>query len=122
MENVWVVAGSWMEVTLMACVVSIRLGISVAVVKIVAGVIGGHALGFHIITPWIDFLAIFVSLQALLAGSALIVILRRVKISTKFIGVWSLTRVFRLSPHEGHYTTLLKSTGLSFSSAGRRRP
>ena len=121
MENVWVVAASWMRVTLVACVVSIRLGISVVLVEMIVGVIGGSSLSFHI-TPWIDFLATFVSLPALLAGSALIVILLRVKIGTKFIGVRLLTRVFRLSPREGHYTTLLMSTGLSFSSAGRRQP
>ena len=39
-----------------------------------------------------------------------------VKIAAKFIGVWPLTRVFRMSPREGYYTTLLMSTGLTFGS------
>jgi len=39
-----------------------------------------------------------------------------VKVGTKFLGVWPLTRLFRMSPREGNYTTLLMSTGLTFGS------
>lgn len=58
----------------------------------------------------------FISLSALLAGFALIVALLAVKIVLKFIGVWPLTRVFRMPSRAGHYTTLLMSTGLTFGS------
>jgi Kef-type K+ transport system membrane component KefB len=58
----------------------------------------------------------FISLPALLASLALIVALLAVKIIMKFIGVWPLTRVFRMSSREGNYTTLLMSTGLTFGS------
>src|SRR5919109_1360544 len=58
----------------------------------------------------------FISLPALFAGLALIVALLAVKIIMKFIGVWPLTRVFRMSLREGNYTTLLMSTGLTFGS------
>src|SRR5919109_2388348 len=58
----------------------------------------------------------FISLPALLASLALIVALLAVKIIMKFIGVWPLTRVFRMSLREGNYTTLLMSTGLTFGS------
>lgn len=39
-----------------------------------------------------------------------------VKIAAKFVGVWPLTRVFRMTTREGNYTTLLMSTGLTFGS------
>ena len=57
-ENVWFVAAAWMGLALLASVVSIRLGVSVALIEIGMGVIGGNFLGFHT-TPWIDFLATF---------------------------------------------------------------
>jgi hypothetical protein len=69
MENVWFVASAWMGLALLASVISIRLGISVALVEMFIGVIGGNFLGFHT-TPWIDFLATFGSgLLTFLAGA-----------------------------------------------------
>src|SRR5438445_731560 len=184
MENMWFVAAAWMGLALVASVISIRLGISVALVEMFVGVIGGNFLAFHT-TPWIDFLATFgsglltflagaeidpqslrkhlkpslvigsvsflfpflgamafayfvglviagvfvrdrvlvermrsiafamltpfffikagtfISLPALVAGFGLIVVLLGIKLLTKFIGVWPLTRAFRLSPREG---------------------
>ena len=71
MENVWFVAAGWMGLALVASVVSIRLGVSVALVEIVVGVLTGNALGFHT-TPWIDFLATFGSgLLTFLAGAGI---------------------------------------------------
>ncbi len=57
-----------------------------------------------------------VSLPAMWAGLGLIVVLLLVKIAAKFAGVWPLTRVFRFGAREGHYTTLLMSTGLTFGT------
>ncbi len=69
MENIWFIAAAWMGVALVASFISIRLGISVALIEIVLGVIGGNYLGFHT-TPWIDFLASFGSvLLTFLAGA-----------------------------------------------------
>src|SRR6266567_4115447 len=69
MENIWFVAAAWMALALIASVISIRLGISVALVEVFVGVIGGNFLGFHT-TPWIDFLATFGSgLLTFLAGA-----------------------------------------------------
>jgi Kef-type K+ transport system membrane component KefB len=69
MENVWFIAAAWMGLALIASVISIRLGISVALVEMFVGVIGGNFLGFHP-TPWIDFLATFGSgLLTFLAGA-----------------------------------------------------
>jgi Kef-type K+ transport system membrane component KefB len=53
---------------------------------------------------------------ALWAGLGLIGILLLVKLATKFVGVWPLTRVFRLGVRESAYTTLLMSTGLTFGT------
>jgi Kef-type K+ transport system membrane component KefB len=76
-----------------------------------------RSIAFAMLTPFFFIKAgTFISLPALLAGLALIVSLLAVKIILKFIGVWPLTRVFRMSSREGNYTTLLMSTGLTFGS------
>lgn len=69
MDNIWLIAAAWMGVALLASLISIRIGISVALIEIFLGVIGGNYLGFHT-TPWIDFLASFGSvLLTFLAGA-----------------------------------------------------
>ncbi|MGH8066188.1 MAG: cation:proton antiporter [Candidatus Entotheonellia bacterium] len=69
MENIWFIAAAWMAMALIASLVSIRLGISVALIEMFVGVIAGNFLGFHT-TPWIDFLATFGSgLLTFLAGA-----------------------------------------------------
>src|SRR5579859_7882373 len=58
-----------MGLALIASLISIRLGISVALAEIGIGVIGGNFLGLHT-TSWIDFLATFGSvLLTFLAGA-----------------------------------------------------
>lgn len=56
--NIWLDAAFWIGLALAASVISIRLGISVAMVEIMVGVIGGNFLNLHT-TPWVDFLAGF---------------------------------------------------------------
>jgi Kef-type K+ transport system membrane component KefB len=69
MENIWFVAAGWMAMALIASLISIRLGISVALIEMFVGVIAGNYLGFHT-TSWIDFLATFGSgLLTFLAGA-----------------------------------------------------
>ena len=69
MDNLWLIAASWMAMALVASLISIRVGLSVALVEIGVGVIGGNFLGFQT-TPWIDFLASFGSiLLTFLAGA-----------------------------------------------------
>lgn len=76
-----------------------------------------RSIAFAMLTPFFFIKAgTFISLPALLTGFVLIAALLAVKIAAKFIGVWPLTRVFRMAPREGHYTTLLMSTGLTFGS------
>jgi len=54
---------------LLASMASIELGLSVAIVEILLGVIGGNFLGLHT-TPWMDFLAGFASIVlTFLAGA-----------------------------------------------------
>ena len=68
MENliIAVVAGA---LILGASILSVELGISVAIAEILLGVIGGNFLGLHT-TPWIDFLASFASIVlTFLAGA-----------------------------------------------------
>jgi Kef-type K+ transport system membrane component KefB len=54
--------------------------------------------------------------QALVTGIALIAIFLGVKMATKFIGIWPLTKIFRFERSEGMYTTLMMCTGLTFGS------
>ena len=69
MDNTYVIAALWMGLALLASLVSIRLGVSVALIEIAMGVLGGNFLGLHT-TPWIDFLAAFGAvLLTFLAGA-----------------------------------------------------
>ena len=68
-DNAYLVAALWMGLALLASLVSIRVGISVALIEIGLGVVGGNLLGLHT-TPWIDFLAAFGAvLLTFLAGT-----------------------------------------------------
>lgn len=75
MEQVWYTAAAWIGVALLASLISIRVGISVALVEIFLGCIAGNvgtAFGWQIFkpTPWINFLAGFASVVlTFLAGA-----------------------------------------------------
>ncbi|GBG54758.1 sodium:proton antiporter [Sporomusaceae bacterium FL31] len=56
MEQNFAIAAQWVLLALIATVFSIRLGISVALMEIAVGVIGGNAMNLEI-TPWVTFLA-----------------------------------------------------------------
>nr|HET6904874.1 cation:proton antiporter [Ktedonobacteraceae bacterium] len=76
-----------------------------------------RTIAFALLTPFFFIKAgTLVSLPALLAGLLLIIVLLVLKVTTKFIGVWPLTRAFQMTKREGTYTTLLMSTGLTFGS------
>ena len=45
MDNMYAVAAVWIGLALVASLISIRLGISVALIEIGMGVIGGNAFG-----------------------------------------------------------------------------
>jgi len=68
-ENTWFIASFWVALAFAASLISIRIGLSVALVEIAVGVVGGNFLGLHS-TPWTDFLASFGSvLLTFLAGA-----------------------------------------------------
>ena len=68
-QNVWFAAAAWMGLAFIASVISIRIGVSVALLEIAAGVIAGNLLGFQP-TEWINFLATFgAGLLTFLAGA-----------------------------------------------------
>jgi Kef-type K+ transport system membrane component KefB len=94
-DNIWFVAAAWMGLALLASVFSIRLGVSVALVEIGVGIIGGNFLGFQT-TPWIDFLATFGSgLLTFLAGAEIEPeSLKRHLKPTLFIGTVSFSAPF----------------------------
>lgn len=58
MEQNFAIAAQWVSLALIATVLSIRLGISVALMEIAVGVVGGNAIQIEI-TPWVTFLAGF---------------------------------------------------------------
>ncbi|MCL5110359.1 MAG: cation:proton antiporter [Chloroflexi bacterium] len=69
MDNIWFTAAIWVGLALAASAISIRIGLSVALVEIAVGVFGSNFLALHT-TPWIDFLASFGAiLLTFLAGA-----------------------------------------------------
>lgn len=75
MEQVWYTAAAWIALALLASLISIRIGISVALVEIFLGFVAGNLgsyLGSTIFQPnaWINFLAGFASVVlTFLAGA-----------------------------------------------------
>ena len=68
-ESLWPVATIWIGMAFLATLVSVRVGISVALVEICVGITGGNLLGLQT-TAWIDFLAAVGSvLLTFLAGA-----------------------------------------------------
>lgn len=76
-----------------------------------------RSVAFAFLTPFFFLKAgTYILLPALWSGLLLVVALLAVKVAAKFLGIWPLTRLFRMKPREGNYTTLLMSTGLTFGS------
>jgi Kef-type K+ transport system membrane component KefB len=76
-----------------------------------------RTLCFGLLTPFYFIRAgSLVSLPALIAAPAAFVLMLVVKVLTKVIGVYPVTRAFRSPRKEGMYTTLLMSTGLTFGT------
>lgn len=76
-----------------------------------------RSIAFAIFTPFYFIKAgLYVSLSALWTTLGVIAILLAVKMVTKFIGVWPLSRAFYMRKREANYTALLMSTGLTFGT------
>ncbi|MGQ9510162.1 MAG: cation:proton antiporter [Thermodesulfobacteriota bacterium] len=72
---------------------------------------------FTMLTPFYFLKAgSLVKISAIWSSALLIAIFLLIKMATKFIGVWPLTKIFRFSNIEGMYTTMLMSTGLTFGT------
>lgn len=70
MDNIWFDAAIWVALAFVASVISIRLGITVALVEILIGVCASNFMGIHKTTEWINFLAMLGSgVLTFLAGA-----------------------------------------------------
>jgi glutathione-regulated potassium-efflux system ancillary protein KefC len=92
---------------------------------VLAGTVGkDHALirrlrtlTFGLLTPFYFIRAgSFVSIPALLAAPSAFIFFLLMKITSKVVGVYPVTRLFGSPRREGMYTTLLMSTGLTFGT------
>jgi len=92
---------------------------------VLAGTVGkDHALirrlrtlTLGLLTPFYFIRAgAFVSVPALVAAPAAVLLLLAAKMAAKFVGVYPVTRFFASPKQEAMYTTLLMSTGLTFGS------
>jgi len=76
-----------------------------------------RVMAFTLLTPFFFLRAgALVKVGAVATGAVFILVLLGVKIATKFIGIWPLTKLFRFEKREGMYITLLMCTGLTFGS------
>jgi Kef-type K+ transport systems, membrane components len=123
MDNIWLIAAMWMGMALVASLISIRIGISVALIEILVGVIAGNFLGIHETTQWIDFLAMLgsgvltflagaeidpASLKANLKASLTIGVL---SFAIPFISVWMIAQyVFGWELHQAQIAGIALST------------
>lgn len=123
LENIWFVAAIWMGLAFIASLISIRVGISVALVEIFVGVIAGNFLGIHQTTQWIDFLAMLgsgvltflagaeidpASLRANLKASLTIGVL---SFLIPFVAIWMIAQfVFGWSLHQAQIAGIALST------------
>jgi Kef-type K+ transport system membrane component KefB len=55
-DNVWLTSSLWLALALLASLISIRLAISVALIEIMIGAVGGNLLGLAP-NAWVDYLA-----------------------------------------------------------------
>src|SRR5947199_8963654 len=70
LQNLWFVAAIWMGLALVASLISIRAGISVALIEILVGVLAGNFLHLQANNEWINFLAMLGSgVLTFLAGA-----------------------------------------------------
>jgi Kef-type K+ transport system membrane component KefB len=88
MENIWLISALWIGLALISALISIRVGISVALIEIVVGSFGGNLLGLAP-NDWISYLAsLGAVLLTFLAGTELDpVVVRKHLGSTLSIGV-----------------------------------
>ena len=129
LDNIWFVAALWMGLALVASLISIRVGISVALIEILVGVLAGNLLGLRANAEWINFLAMLGSgVLTFLAGAEIDPVSLRANLRASltiglvsflfpFIAVWMFTQhVLGWSLHEAQIAGIALST-----TSGRRR-
>ena len=82
MDNVWLVSALWLGLALIASVISIWVGISVALIEIMVGAVAGNTIGLTL-APWVNYLAGF--------GAILLTFLAGAEIDAKVVrkNLWS---------------------------------
>ncbi|MEW6116497.1 MAG: cation:proton antiporter [Nitrospirota bacterium] len=76
-----------------------------------------RTLTFGLLTPFYFIRAgSYVSVPAIIAAPAALLVLFGAKMVTKIVGVYPATKLYKYAQKEGIYTTLLMSTGLTFGS------
>lgn len=76
-----------------------------------------RTIAFAVFTPFYFIKAgLYVSLPALKAGLGLIIVLFFMKMITKYVGVYPLSKYFKMKNREANYTSLLMATGLTFGT------
>jgi len=76
-----------------------------------------RVIAFTILTPFYFLKAgSLVKFSTVASAAGLIVLFLGVKMATKFVGIWPLTKGFRFERKEAMYTTLMMCTGLTFGS------
>ena len=76
-----------------------------------------RTLTFGLLTPFYFIRAgSFVSIPALIAAPLAFIFLLIVKVGTKIVGVYPVTKFYKAPNKEAAYTTLLMSTGLTFGT------
>jgi Kef-type K+ transport system membrane component KefB len=69
LENIWLASALWIGLALASALISIRLALSVALVEIMVGALGGNLIGLPL-TEWVNYLAGFGAiLLTFLAGA-----------------------------------------------------
>jgi Kef-type K+ transport system membrane component KefB len=76
-----------------------------------------RVMAFTLLTPFYFLKAgSLVKFSTVIAAAGLIAIFLGVKMLTKIVGIYPLTKAFKFEKTEGIYTTLMMSTGLTFGS------
>ncbi len=76
-----------------------------------------RVMAFTLLTPFFFLKAgSLLKFGTIASMPGLILILLLLKMATKILGVWPLTKAFAFKTKEGIYTTLMMSTGLTFGS------
>jgi Kef-type K+ transport system membrane component KefB len=74
-------------------------------------------IAFTVLTPFYFIKAgSLIKFDTLVSALGLIAVFLCIKMATKIVGIWPLTKAFKFERREGIYTTLMMSTGLTFGS------